>query len=290
MERNRRNGALTERSAGDPIGRRRLMALGVAAVGAATALFSSRQPAEAHGTVHYESATADPAVHGNNSNDGPGVMGTASTLDGFGVLGQNFGDGEGVLGRSLNGSGVRGRTASALSPAVVGVNTGGGAGVVGRATGTAGVRGTAPGDAPGVLAESGTNPPGGPRTLDTGLALLATGKSLLRPPTEADGLPPGVLFTGPTLRVEGAAQLAGQLYTGVGSGTIPAGTRAQLVTDANATATSHVSVVLVGPPSKPFGKGAAVSWVERASGSFTVHLTDDADFATPFTYTLVQAL
>jgi hypothetical protein len=239
--------------------------------------------------VHYDSANTDPAVHGNNTDDGPGVLGTTAAADAPGVLGTNSSDGDGVLGRSTNGAGVRGRTAS-VNAGVVGINTGAGAGVVGRAQAVAGVRGIAPGDAPGVLAESGTNPPGGPRTLDAGLALLATGKTILRPPTEADGLPPGVVFTGPTLRVEGATQLAGQLFTGVGTGTIPAGSRTQQVTDANATPASHISVVLAGAPTKPFGKGAAVSWIERAAGSFTVHLTDEADFATPFTYTLVQPL
>jgi hypothetical protein len=99
---------------------------------AAAALASDR--AEAHGTVHYDSATLDPAVHGNNTNDGPGVQGDsvggsgvvgttaggfqsagvrgvnteAGNLNAYGVFGWNADIGRGVEGQSIQGVGVEG--------------------------------------------------------------------------------------------------------------------------------------------------------------------------------------
>ena len=60
------------------------------------------------------------------------------------------------------------------------------------------------------------------------------------------------------------------------------------VTDAAAGLSSHIAVTLVGAAQKNSQHGSAVSWVERAAGSFKVHLTEPGDSDIPFTYTVVN--
>ena len=79
------------------------------------------------------------------------------------------------------------------------------------------------------------------------------------------------------------------LFMPVGTGSIPAGQRTAVVANPAADLASHISVVLVGPTGKIDVKpGEAVSWIERAAGSFTIHLTGPVDLDTPFTYTIVN--
>lgn len=113
-----------------------------------------------------------------------------------------------------------------------------------------GVIGIAPGDVPGVLAQSMTMET---RVLDGGLALDVVGKAR---------------------------------FSTAGSGTVLAGQESVLVTDAAATADSHIMVTLVGDPG-----ARSVRWVSRTAGAFTVHLTSapaNKRPATPFTYLIVE--
>jgi hypothetical protein len=184
-----------------------------------------------------------------------------------------------VRGEATDGVGVIGLHASAtvIGPAVVGLNTGAGAGV----------QGIAPGEHPAVIAQSGSVPAeGGPFIADCGAALVAIGRTHLRLPTESDGLPIGSTCSGFTLHVDGPVVIAGPLFMQVGNGTIMAGARDALVA-ANVSTSSHVSVSLVGDPTRGGGEPAAVSWVERMAGSFRVHLNRRVDQATPFTFTVV---
>src|SRR5437763_9440554 len=78
------------------VGRRKaILAAGAAVIGVVATTFGGRRVAEAHGTLHVDSATTDPAIHGANSSDGPGVLGTSQ-------------DGPGVRGDSVTFIGVRG--------------------------------------------------------------------------------------------------------------------------------------------------------------------------------------
>ncbi len=175
------------------------------ALGATAGTLLSRNTAEAHGQLHVDSATTDPAIHGNNTNPtddaGEGVLGTS--VNGPGVRGVSTND-VGVRGRCDNGAGVNGN------------NDGVGAGVVGRARNGAGVRGIAPGENPGVLAQSGLQRPNQLRVLDNALALLALGHTLFRPATAADGTLVGSAFSGPTLEVIGFARLGSPCRSGRG--------------------------------------------------------------------------
>ena len=68
-------------------------------------------------TVHEQSSTTDAAVWGENTDGGPGVLGTST--DSFGVAGVSTnsiavvgrsGTADAVLGRSASGNGVRGQS------------------------------------------------------------------------------------------------------------------------------------------------------------------------------------
>ncbi len=74
----------------------------------------------------------------------------------------------------------------------------------------------------------------------------------------------------------------------VGTGTIPAKASVHQVTNPAAGAASHIGVVLVGAPKRDEEAEVAVSWIERAAGSFRIHLTEEVDLDTPFTYTIVN--
>ena len=157
---------------------------GAIALGVAAGVLGGRQQAAADGTFKNTSSTADPAIWGENTEAAPAGEG------GAGVQGTSL-NGYGVVGSSVTSAGVRGIHTSATEAvgAVVGVNRGAGAGVVGRAGNGPGVRGIAPGANPGMLAQSGSQP--GNTTFDDGVALLALGHTVLRPPTDSD-LGPGL--------------------------------------------------------------------------------------------------
>src|SRR5207247_2488098 len=172
-------------------------------LGAAAGRLGSRRPALA----------ASPPLYGESNNETPGVYGkntqvTEPGAGGPGVRGDSV-SGHGVLGRSDTGAGIRGihTSSTEATGAVVGINQGAGAGVVGRAGNGPGMRGIAPGGNPGVFAESGSQP--GSVILDGGMALLALGRALVRPPNESD-LSPGdaividpTTSVGPTLEADG---------------------------------------------------------------------------------------
>src|SRR5437867_6381035 len=84
---------------GSPISQRKrdrrglLTLVGAGGAAAVAALLSRSNGAQAHGTIHADSATPDPAIHGDNTDGGPGIEGTSN-------------NGAGVSARSLNGTGV----------------------------------------------------------------------------------------------------------------------------------------------------------------------------------------
>ena len=179
-------------------------------------------------TLLAQGDTAEPAVRGTNDNvaepgnGGPGVQGSSS--NGFAI--------HGISDTSAGVVGVH-TSATQSNAAVVGVNRGMGAGVDGRSETGAGVRGNAPGASPAVLARSGSRQTG-EVVLDGALALLALGQTVLRAPTTSDGtviLDPSI--TGQTLQVTGGAR-TDALFMPVGTGTILAGSRSGLVTNAAA--------------------------------------------------------
>jgi hypothetical protein len=189
---------------------------------------------------------------------------------GTGVSGRS-GSGTGVSGTSETGGGVRGQhtgMAAPGAPAVAGMNTGTGPGVLGRAVnGTSvagvksdeddvgpGVRGIAPGDHPGVLAESGVlPPPPGSLDLDGGLALKVNGRSE---------------------------------FSTAGTGTIPTNTQDYEVENQAVRASSVVLVTLLGDPGPT---DPLVKWVERDPGDgFTIHLTKKTTAATAFGFFVIN--
>jgi hypothetical protein len=123
----------------DPRSRRALLrGLGVAAAGAVAAGVLGTREAQAHGSFHIDSDDTTPAVHGNNTDNGPGVKGDSvtgagvqgSSDTGIGVFASTSGDGTGVFGQVLS-----------TEPAVRGQNFGSGIGVLGQSSDGHGVSG-----------------------------------------------------------------------------------------------------------------------------------------------------
>jgi len=94
--------------------RRAVLTAGAATAGAMALTLLGRREAQAHGTSHVTSATGDPAIHGENSDDGDGVLGTS--VGGRGVVG--FGALVGVHGESVAGFGVQAISHSGTAVAV----------------------------------------------------------------------------------------------------------------------------------------------------------------------------
>jgi hypothetical protein len=163
--------------------RRGLLALaGAGGAAAVAALLGRSNGAKAHGTAHWDSHNSEPAVHGNNTANGPGVTGSGDV--GMGVYGYSpsnagvYGSSDndygvfgisnsyiGVYGYSPNSSGVWGSSASAAgvkgdSARGAGVKGKGKPGVYGICDKNhgAGVKGE--GDAPGSMGLYGKNKPG----------------------------------------------------------------------------------------------------------------------------------
>ena len=75
-----------------------LRGLGAATAAAVAGGVLSPHVAQAHGTEHQQSNNSDPAIHGDNTADGPGLEGTSASgpgvnafsLTGPGVLGGSF--------------------------------------------------------------------------------------------------------------------------------------------------------------------------------------------------------
>jgi hypothetical protein len=217
--------------------------LGAAAAGAVAGGVLSAKEAEAHGTFHQDSGNTTPAIHGNNTDNGPGVKGDsvtgagvqgstdtgiavfASTAgDGTGVFGQvlstepavrgqNFGSGIGVLGQSTDGHGVSGETNQAGRAGVIGANAS-------TSFSALGVEGSVDGSGRGVFGHSAlgrgvhghSNGDGagvmGDITSDIGSGVLGLN----------NGSGPGVkgLSDGTGVRGEGGVGVSGSSPTGVG--------------------------------------------------------------------------
>lgn len=87
-----------------------LKALGAAAAGtAAGSVLSAKEAQASHGTLNASSATGNPAIHGDNTADGEGVVGTSSS--GIGVRGNSDAGTAGVRGSGHIGVEGLGNTA-----------------------------------------------------------------------------------------------------------------------------------------------------------------------------------
>jgi hypothetical protein len=297
-----------------------LRLLGAAAAGATAGSVLSASSAQAHGTRHFDSGNSAPAVHGRNTNNGPGVEGESANH--IGVRGESFGDpgepdalgvvglsfrtgvfgvspgGRGVHGDSVVGSGVRGTSdrgvgvlgQSDRDNGVLGEsNTGFGVRGVGQSIGVRGVS-TA---GFGVLgnSETSTGVIGGSEKQDGvfgfggKIGVFGVSSSATEPGVQAENS-----GRGPAFRVRGQAQ-----FSSVGDGSVPPRTQNHLVEDPRVTANSHITVTLTTAPftrRDRFGAPVAptaLSWVERLPGSgFVVHLEVSVVVATKFTYLIVE--
>jgi TAT (twin-arginine translocation) pathway signal sequence len=247
-----------------------LKALGVAAAGVVAGGVLSPKEAQAHGTFHADSSTAAPAIHGNNTNGGPGVQGDSSS--GYGVQGTST-DGWGVYGFSNSDNGVRGESDSdggvqGLSNSGTGVqgSTLSGIGVRGESNTNIGVQGFSNMDW-GVMGQS--NQGNGV----VGFSEQAAGVAAIGGSSEI------------ALTVLGKA-----IFSTAGAGAIPAGQNAVAVNDSAVTSDSHITMTLTGNPgSTGSGLPAVVVWVQRQPGTgFTAHLSRRVSNSTPFTYLIVE--
>jgi hypothetical protein len=226
------------------------------ATGAALVAASSNTDAP-HGTIDiHNDGIAGVAISGWSTEPGSNEPG-----DGVGVQGAS-GSGRGVGGFAPSGTGVHGQS-------VTGIGVDGladsGTGVNGTSQSFVGVFGHSQ-SGNGVAGEC--NSPGGVGT---------SGAS-----TDGIGVH-AVSQNGQALRVEGKA-----VFSTAGSGTVPRGQNAVFVANPAVTASSHISVTLVGNPGT-----RTLQWVEPSPGSgFTVRLSPapaNQRPATPFTYLVVEA-
>jgi hypothetical protein len=217
--------------------------LGAAAAGAVAGGVLSAKEAQAHGTFHQDSGNTTPAIHGNNTDNGPGVKGDSVTGagvqgttdtgigvfastggDGTGVFGQvlstepavrgqNFGSGIGVLGQSSDGHGVSGETNQAGRAGVIGTNAS-------TSFSALGVEGSVDGSGRGVFGHSALGRGVHGHSDGDGAGVMgdidsATGSGVLG---LNNGTGPGVkgLSDGTAVRGEGAVGVSGFSPTGVG--------------------------------------------------------------------------
>jgi hypothetical protein len=228
--------------------RRKFVVFGAAAAGAVAATVITGDRADAHGTVHFDSANSDPAVHGNNTSDGPGVQGDSVT--GHGVLGHTAG--------AFQAAGVKGMSdgTDLNSYGVFGFSTTGGVGVEGQSINGHGVEGISHHGA-GVAAGS----------LD-GIAF--------------DGFAPAGIAA---LRLGGKVRLStvafGTIPAGSRDFTVPHGqvtdkshVSVTFTSDPGGRAVEWISRVAAGPGG--------------AGGSFTLHLDGRLRADTTFTYSILE--
>lgn len=217
--------------------------LGAAAAGAVAGGVLSSKEAQAHGTFHQDSANTTPAIHGNNTDNGPGVKGDSVTGAGVqgssdtgigvfastsgngtavygqllstqpAVVGQNFGSGIGVLGQSTDGHGVSGETSQAGKAGVIGTNAS-------TSFSALGVEGSVEGSGRGVFGHSVLGRGVHGHSDGDGAGVMgdidsATGSGVLG---LNNGTGPGVkgLSDGTGVRGEGAPGVSGFSSTGVG--------------------------------------------------------------------------
>jgi hypothetical protein len=302
--------------------RRGLLALvGAGGAAALAALLSRSNGAQAgHGSLNASSSTADPAIHGDNTDGGPGVEGTSDS--GFGVLGRSqSGDGvhgsspsgtaghftsqsgDGVSGESQSGFGVFGRSQS--GPGVAGQSQSGnavegfseigagafvsslsGPGVDATSESGPGVLGWSPGGAGvtgigSILRGEGTVPEVGPGVLGVAPGNAAAVQCVSGGVIGGDGPPVPDPDGGLALDVVGKAR-----FSTAGAGTIPTGQNSRFVPNPAVTANSHITVTLASNPGP-----RQLWWVEGNPGvGFRVRLTQAPGPrpATNFTYLIVE--
>lgn len=217
--------------------------LGAAAAGAVAGGVLSSKEAQAHGTFHQDSANTTPAIHGNNTDNGPGVKGDSVTGAGVqgssdtgigvfastsgdgtavygqllssepAVVGQNFGSGIGVRGQSTDGHGVSGETNQAGKAGVIGTNSS-------TSFSALGVEGSVDGSGRGVFGHSALGRGVHGHSDGDGAGVMGditstTGSGVLG---LNNGTGPGVkgLSDGTGVRGEGAPGVSGFSSTGVG--------------------------------------------------------------------------
>jgi hypothetical protein len=302
--------------------RRGLLALiGGGGAAAIAGIFAQRDgTAQAHGPSHVESASEDPAIHGNNTANGPGVEGTGNTgpgglfegntngleafsnsTDPFSSAGVFFNpNGCGVGANSENFIGVL----AAGKPAIIGECMDPSKAAVVGASEISGVDCSPdepcsrPGDGIGVrgITAAGAGVEG--VSLDQSEQIHGGDISFLFPlegPLAASGSGIGVLGrsgSGTGLRGESASGLALDVagkarFSTAGSSTVPQGQNSVFVANAAVTADSHVSVTLAGNPG-----ARQLHYVSRSPGAgFTLNLTSAPPPQrpqTPFTYLIVE--
>jgi hypothetical protein len=274
----------------DPERSRRVLlkGLGVAAAGAVVGGVLAPEEAQAHGPWHVDSNNGDPAIHGNNTDGGPGVQGDSA--NGIGVLASGGNRGvqasSGFVGVDAQGDSV-GVRADSLVNGVQG--SGGNIGVLGNSPGNGvqggggnigvlgissvvGVRGS--GGNSGVQAQGGTF--GVDAQGDTaGVVGFSNNGTGVRARTNS----------GTALDVVGPAR-----FSTAGAGTIPAQQNSVVVSNPAVTANSHITMTYTGNPGiTSSGTFAAVVWVQRQPGTgFTARLSRKVTNATPFTYLIVE--
>jgi len=220
-----------------------LRVLGAAAAGAVAGGALSSKEAQAHGTFHEDSDDTTPAIHGNNTDNGPGVKGDSvtgagvqgSSDTGIGVFastsgngtavygqllstepavrGQNFGSGIGVRGQSTDGHGVSGETNQAGRAGVIGANAS-------TSFSALGVEGSVDGSGRGVFGHSALGRGVHGHSDGDGAGVMGdidsvTGTGVLG---VNNGSGPGVKGTsgGTGVRGEGGVGVSGTTSTGVG--------------------------------------------------------------------------
>lgn len=248
-----------------------LKALGATAAGAvAGSVLSANESKAGHGTVNAVSDTFSPAIHGENTVNGPGVEGTSS--EGPGVMGR------GDVGVSAQGSHIAITARGVEHGLIISAYE---EGVLSRAAEVAvlGISQTPDGmAAPEGTGVRGTNLQAS--SLGIGVHGAASGEGVGVKATAGQD-------TATALQVEGRAK-----FSTATSGAIPAGQDSAFVNNSSVTGLSHITVTLTGDPgqagSAP-GTKPMVVWVERQPrAGFVVHMSRPVRNATPFTYLIVE--
>ena len=194
---------------------------------------------------------------GGTGISGQGGKGVPSQTGGIGVIGNGGGPDDD------RGDGVWGVTTSASHTGVFGLNFGLGPAVRGHSAAVpTGLNPT--GNGIGVEGKTGGGKGvHGAASADAGIGILA----------EHTG-------SGRGLAVKGRAG-----FSSCGSSTVAAGQASTSVNNPAVTATSHITVTLDADPG-----AAQLRWVERQTGSFTVHLTQPVQNSISFTYLVVEPI
>jgi hypothetical protein len=221
-------------------------------------------------TVSGNSSSSDPAVHGINTNIGPGILGesTITTTGAAGaVIGRSAGLAPGVLGDSGQGFGVEGKgELGGVHGSADGFNRDGVRGDAPQGTGVAGTSNQ-------LIGVSGFGPTG-VYGLGSSIGVHGVGRTGVKAE-----LTQSAATVGFALQVVGKSS-----FSTSGAGNIPKGASSATVANPAVTAQSHITVALAGNPGR-----AELRWVDRQPGTgFIVHLTRKVKTGTPFTFLIVE--